>query len=83
MSLDNFILNCEKENKQLVKDIEHYKNKSERLLQEKENLIKYLEDFISKTDYEINILGNYPYLVRSNIYKDLLEKIRSGKYEDK
>lgn len=49
--------------------------------QEKENLINYLEEFVSKTDYEINILGNYPYLAWSNAYKDLLEKVRSGKYE--
>ena len=50
--------------------------------EEKENrLIKYLEDFISKTDYEINIKGNYLYLAWANAYRDLLEKVMSGKYE--
>ena len=34
MSVNDFILNCEKENKQLRKDIEYYKRKNTRLTQE-------------------------------------------------
>lgn len=45
------------------------------------NLINYLENFISKTDYEINIKGNYLYLAWANAYRDLLERAKSGKYE--
>lgn len=46
-----------------------------------DNLIKYLENFINKTDYEVNIRGNYLYLAWANAYRNLLEKLRSGKYE--
>lgn len=51
------------------------------IVEEKGNLIKYLEDFISKTDNEVNIKGNYLYLAWSNAYKALLERVKSGKYE--
>lgn len=47
----------------------------------KENLIKYLEDFISKTDYEVDIKGNYLYIAWANAYKDLLERIKNNNYE--
>ena len=43
--------------------------------QQKE-FIKYLEDFIDKTDYEVNILGNYIYLAWSNAYKEILSKYK-------
>lgn len=33
-----------------------------------------MEDFISKTDYEVNIIGNYLYLAWSNAYKEVLQK---------
>ena len=50
--------------------------------EEKENkLIKYLEGFIDKTDYEVNIKGNYLYLAWANAYRDLLEKVKGGKYD--
>lgn len=47
-----------------------------KLNQQKE-FIKYLEDEINKTDYEINILGNYPYLAWSNACKKNLQKYKS------
>lgn len=56
-------------------------NECEQRKQEKENLIKYLEDFISKTDYEVDTKGNYLYIAWANAYKDLVERIRSGEYE--
>ena len=40
MGLQDFMLNCEKDNKQLRKDIQYYKNKSQRLQQENQ---KYKE----------------------------------------
>lgn len=43
MSLNDFILNCEKDNKELRKDIEYYKNKNKRLQQENQKLKKQLE----------------------------------------
>jgi len=48
---------------------------------EKDNLIKYLEDFVSKTNKEVNIKGNYLYLAWSNAYKDLLERVKNNNYE--
>ncbi len=54
-------------------------NKS--LKTKEESLIKYLEEFISKTYYEVILKGNHLYLAWSNAYNDLLEKVKSGKYE--
>lgn len=42
MGLNNFILNCEKENKKLEENIEYYKNKSERLQQRIDKAIEYI-----------------------------------------
>jgi len=61
--------------------IEEKANKYDTLQQQKDQLIKYLEDFVNKTDYEVNVKENYPYLAWANAYKDLLERIKSGKYE--
>ena len=47
------------------------------LLNQQKEFIKYLEDEINKTDYEINILGNYPYLAWSNACKKNLQKYKS------
>lgn len=44
MGLNDFILNCERDNKELRKDIEYYKNKNQRLQQENEELKKQLSN---------------------------------------
>lgn len=51
------------------------------LIKEKEDLIKYIEKFISKTNYEVDIKGNYVYLAWTRAYEDLLERIKSNNYE--
>lgn len=65
MGLNNFILNCEKDNDELRKDLNYYKNYANRLQQEKENLQEQLsiktlqleELKLSKRDYtQENIL---------------------------
>ena len=38
--------------------------------------IDWLEDCINKTDYELNVLGNYKYLAWSNAYKSALAKYK-------
>lgn len=43
MGLNDFILNCERDNKELRKDIEYYKNKNQRLQQENKKLKEKLE----------------------------------------
>ena len=51
MGLNDFILNCEKDNKELRKNIEYYKNKNQRLEQENQQLKEHLhqkEDIIDK-----------------------------------
>lgn len=50
--------------------------KIEKTENQQQEFIKYLEEFINKTDYEVNILGNYPYLAWSNTYKKVLEKYK-------
>lgn len=55
MGLNDFILNCEKDIKELKKDIEYYKNKSKRLekqLQQREEVIEEAIEFINKTQYD-------------------------------
>ena len=44
MGLKDFILNCERYNKELRKDIEYYKNKNQRLQQKNEELMKQLSN---------------------------------------
>ncbi len=80
-----------KENQELKKQLEdmtdcrdiasgHRKEVQDRetiLLNQQKEFIKYLEDEINKTDYEINILGNYPYLAWSNACKKNLQKYKS------
>ena len=44
MGLKDFILNCERYNKELRKDIEYYKNKNQRLQQKNEELKKELSN---------------------------------------
>lgn len=43
MSLENFILTCEKDNEQLRKDIDYYKNYNKRLKKENQQLKEKLE----------------------------------------
>lgn len=86
-----FIDSLIKENEELKKQLEdmtdcrdiasgHRKevqDRETRLLNQQQEFIKYLEDEINKTDYEINILGNYPYLAWSNACKKSLQKYKS------
>lgn len=51
------------------------------LKKEKENLIKYIENFISKTNYEVDVRRNYVYLTWARAYEDLLERIKNNNYE--
>ncbi len=55
MGLNNFILNCEKENKELIQDIECYKNKIKRL----EKKVKQRDEVIDKLMANWNLLEKY------------------------
>lgn len=77
MGLNDFILNCEKNNKKLEKDIEYYKNKSQRLQQENQKYnetidkaIKYIKANEFYLDYSTGacIKGVMPLL---NILKEV------------
>lgn len=85
MGLNDFILNCEKENEQFKKNIEYYKNKNKRLEEENKQLkeiideaIKYME-FISldKTDKYIAIKDYEEY----GILLDILNKYKGDNNE--
>lgn len=70
----------EEEHEKLKKQLEKVLNDYCRLdaynrTQQKE-FVEYLEDFINKTDYEVNILGNYPYLAWSKAYQKILSKYK-------
>ena len=79
-----------KENQKLKKQLETVRKKYEfesknrdkiwKILMKKETqqkeFIEYLEDCINKTDYEVNVLGNYKYLSWANAYKNALTKYK-------
>jgi len=51
-------------------------------LEQKEvNLIKYLEDKIKDCEYQIDIVGNYQKICERRAYIDILERVKSGKYD--
>ena len=50
MGLENFILTCEKDNKELIKDVNYYKNMASRLKKENQELNKKYVNAVS--DYE-------------------------------
>lgn len=83
--------NLQQENQELKKQLEEindFINKAnfaniEQLMldycaktEEQKEFIKYLENCINKTDYEVNVLGNYKYLAWSNAYKNALTKYK-------
>ena len=81
MGLNDFILNCERDNKDLRKDIEYYKNKNQRLQQEnqelkkqleqeKEELINYLKEQIQHIDDLITKGKPKPYGEELNLYEN-------------
>lgn len=51
MGLQDFILNCEKDSKQLRKDIQYYKNKSQRLQQENQKLKEVIDKAINYIEW--------------------------------
>lgn len=59
MGLNNFILTCEKDNEELRKDINYYKNMTSRLKKENQELKKQLEQYKgSQSCSFINICKN-------------------------
>ena len=73
------IYNLERENKKLKKQnkfLMKRENKLQILEMRKKEFIKYLEDKINKTDYEVKALGNNLYLAWSNAYKEILQKYK-------
>lgn len=53
----------------------------DRLEKEIEDLIKYLESKIKECDYQVDIIGNYQKICERRAYQDILERLKSGKYE--
>ena len=51
MGLNDFILNCERDNKELRKDIEYYKNKNQRLQQENQRYKEVIDKAIKYINY--------------------------------
>ena len=81
MGLNDFILNCERDNKELRKDIEYYKNKNQRLQQEnqelkkqleqeKEELMNYLKEQIKHIDDLITKGNPKPYGEELNLHEN-------------
>ena len=78
---ENQTLKEELEDMTLCRDIasghrQEVQDRETLLLRYQERFIKYLEDKINKTDYEVNILGNSLYLAWSNAYKEILQKYK-------
>lgn len=60
MGLNDFILNCERDNKELRKDIEYYKNKNQRLQQENRKYKEVIDKAIEFINREIEIIKIQP-----------------------
>ena len=60
MSLNDFILNCEKDNKELRKDIEYHKNKIQRLRQENRKYKEVIDKTIEFINREIELIKIQP-----------------------
>lgn len=60
MSLNDFILNCEKDNKELRKDIEYHKNKIQRLRQENRKYKEVIDKTIEFINREIELIKEQP-----------------------
>lgn len=71
MGLNNFILTCEKDNEELRKDINYYKNMTSGLKKENQELKKQLEE---NTDY---------YCKASNIKRERAKRIIELKTQQK
>ena len=84
MSLENFILTCEKDNEQLRKDVDYYKNYNKRLKKEIDQLKEQLEASEKARKEAIELLekhleaksyGNHKYELFSREYLEELLKI--------
>ena len=73
MKLKNKLEEQRKEYQETYKDvreeIKEYKNRQQKFME-------YLENCINKTDYEVNVLGNYKYLAWANAYRNTLTKYK-------
>lgn len=77
-----------KENEELKKQLEKKYEKvgsltgellyeeNTKLINQQKEFIDWLENCINKTDYEVNVLGNYKYLAWANAYKSALTKYK-------
>lgn len=75
MGLNNFILECEKDNKKLREDIKFYKNKNIRLSQENQQLkerVEYLERSNDRREETILSLRNEQQL---DLYKSVIDEL--------
>ena len=75
MGLNNFILTCEKDNEELRKDINYYKNMTSRLKKENQELKKQLENcYCNRTDCSGRIKD-------SKVYDSLVQKVETQQKE--
>ena len=89
--ISDYVNKIQQENQELKKQLEEINNfinkanfaNIEQLMldycaktEEQKEFIQYLENCINKTDYEVNVLGNYKYLAWSNAYKNALTKYK-------
>lgn len=79
MSVNDFILNCEKENKQFRKDIEYYKRKNTRLTQEN----KKYKEVINKAIKHVSSLSSRgrDCMIYADVKKDILDILKEVEHE--
>lgn len=73
MGLENFILTCEKDNEELRKDVNYYKNMASRLKKKNQELKKHLDDANEKI---LLLQASEPMLN----YKKALEEIQQKEF---
>lgn len=79
MGLENFILACEKDNEQLRKDIDYYKNCNKRLKNNLQQKDKVIDECIELLDYYY--ISNMKYKDSQEEFKKLLGKLKQAKGE--
>ena len=92
MGLTNFILTCEKDNEELKRDINYYKNKASRLEKENQELKKQIEEkdiLIKQCELSVsNVMDCYcertdcsGRIKDSKVYDSLVQKVETQQKE--
>lgn len=85
MGMENFILECEKDNEELNKKLRYLKNKNQRLQQElskKTKILDELKEYIQKNIDIAKPTLSISASIAENVFKNVLDKIEELERSD-